>query len=319
MGDHGLHRLSLGERRAWLYQPRRRQARPGSDRSGEGRRELRVRSCGPLSDHRTDHGARTPVPSSRHLRDRSGHLRCRVDRPPRSMARHERGQDGEERSDASRAARGGGGAGEAAGAAATGGVFGDQEVAQTRRPQRTPLQSRQRGGRSAIRVLRRGLDPDSDADADGRPQALLHLWRRARTRWISGSSIWPAPSPFSSPAGEARTSRRTTRGISPVSRATTRENGRSSSSGHFAQARAPPFVPGEFLPVAFSVWDGFSRERGNRRGLTAWYSIYVEPEVVTSAVGPMVRTALLILVIELVVIGWVRRRYGHGARGELGA
>ena len=53
------------------------------------------------------------------------------------------------------------------------------------------------------------------------------------------------------------------------------------------------FTPGEFLPVAFSVWDGFSRERGNRRGLTAWYSIYVEPEVVPSAVGPMVRTALL--------------------------
>ena len=67
------------------------------------------------------------------------------------------------------------------------------------------------------------------------------------------------------------------------------------------------FTPGEFLPVAFSVWDGFSRERGNRRALTSWYSIYVEPEVVTSAVGPMVRTALIILVIELVVIGLVRR------------
>ena len=79
-----------------------------------------------------------------------------------------------------------------------------------------------------------------------------------------------------------------------------------------------PFTPGEFMPVAFSVWDGFSRERGNRRGLTAWYSIYVEPEVVPSAVGPMVRTALLILVIELAVIGWVRWRYGSGARGELG-
>jgi len=72
------------------------------------------------------------------------------------------------------------------------------------------------------------------------------------------------------------------------------------------------FTQGQFLPVAFSVWDGFSRERGNRRGLTAWYSIYVEPEVVTSAVGPMVRTALLILVVELVLIGLVRRRKGQG-------
>jgi len=77
-----------------------------------------------------------------------------------------------------------------------------------------------------------------------------------------------------------------------------------------------PFAQGQFLPVAFSVWDGFSRERGNRRGLTAWYSIYVEPEVVPSAVGPMVRRALLILLIELAVIGWVR--YSSRARGELG-
>ena len=71
-----------------------------------------------------------------------------------------------------------------------------------------------------------------------------------------------------------------------------------------------PFVQGTFMPISFSVWDGFSRERGNRRGLTIWYSLYVEPEVVPSAVGPMVRTALLILALELAVIGWVRRRYG---------
>ena len=77
-----------------------------------------------------------------------------------------------------------------------------------------------------------------------------------------------------------------------------------------------PFTPGEFLPIAFSVWDGFSRERGNRRGLTIWYSIYVGPEVVPSAAGPMIRTALIILVIELAVIGWVRSRYGARARGE---
>jgi mono/diheme cytochrome c family protein len=79
-----------------------------------------------------------------------------------------------------------------------------------------------------------------------------------------------------------------------------------------------PFSPGEFLPIAFSVWDGFSRERGNRRGLTAWYSVYVEPENVPSAVGPMVRTALIILAIELALIGWVRWRQGSRARGQLG-
>ena len=80
--------------------------------------------------------------------------------------------------------------------------------------------------------------------------------------------------------------------------------------GHLQAARRSEsdasFSPGEFMPIAFSVWDGFSRERGNRRGLTLWYSLYVEPEVVPSAVGPMLKTALFILALELAVIGWVR-------------
>jgi mono/diheme cytochrome c family protein len=67
------------------------------------------------------------------------------------------------------------------------------------------------------------------------------------------------------------------------------------------------FTPGQFMPIAFSVWDGYSRERGNRRGLTPWYSLYVEPAVVPSAVGPMFRTAFVILALELAVLGWVRR------------
>jgi mono/diheme cytochrome c family protein len=79
------------------------------------------------------------------------------------------------------------------------------------------------------------------------------------------------------------------------------------------------FSPGAFMPIAFSVWDGFARERGNKRGLTAWYSLYVEPEEVPSAVGPMVRTALLILVFELAIIGWVRSKYAARRRDELGA
>jgi hypothetical protein len=78
------------------------------------------------------------------------------------------------------------------------------------------------------------------------------------------------------------------------------------------------FTPGEFMPVAFSVWDGLSRERGNKRGLTVWYSLYVEPEVVPSPAGPMARTALIILAIELAIIWWVRRRHGSRARAQVG-
>ena len=77
------------------------------------------------------------------------------------------------------------------------------------------------------------------------------------------------------------------------------------------------FAPGEFMPISFSVWDGFSRERGNRRALSVWYSLYVEPENVPSAFGPMVRTALVILVLELIIIGWVRHRYGSRAGADI--
>jgi len=79
------------------------------------------------------------------------------------------------------------------------------------------------------------------------------------------------------------------------------------------------FTQGEFMPVAFSVWDGLARERGNRRGLTLWYSLYLEPEVVRSAVGPMVQTAVLILAVELAAIGLVRRRSRSRAREGLGS
>jgi mono/diheme cytochrome c family protein len=82
---------------------------------------------------------------------------------------------------------------------------------------------------------------------------------------------------------------------------------------------AAAFAPGEFLPIAFSVWDGFSRERGNRRGLTPWFSIYVEPAEVPSAAGPMMRTALIVLGLELAIIAWVRWRQRARAREELGA
>jgi hypothetical protein len=77
-------------------------------------------------------------------------------------------------------------------------------------------------------------------------------------------------------------------------------------------ASGAAFSQSQFMPIAFSVWDGSSRERGNRRALSLWYSLYVEPDVVPSAAGPMIRTALIILVLELIVIGWVR--YGARAR-----
>ena len=71
-------------------------------------------------------------------------------------------------------------------------------------------------------------------------------------------------------------------------------------------------APGQFVPVAFSVWDGFTRERGSRRALTVWYHLYVEPEVTVSPVGSMLKTAGAVLALEILVIVLVRRRSGRG-------
>jgi mono/diheme cytochrome c family protein len=72
-------------------------------------------------------------------------------------------------------------------------------------------------------------------------------------------------------------------------------------------ASGAALAPGAFMPIAFSVWDGFSRERGNRRALSLWYSLYLEPENVPSAITPMITTALVILGVEVAIVGWVRR------------
>jgi mono/diheme cytochrome c family protein len=73
------------------------------------------------------------------------------------------------------------------------------------------------------------------------------------------------------------------------------------------------FQEGTFLPIAVSTWDAFNRERGNRRGLTPWYYIYLEPLERPSPVGPMLKAGLGVLGLEILVIGLVRlgrRRQG---------
>lgn len=64
-----------------------------------------------------------------------------------------------------------------------------------------------------------------------------------------------------------------------------------------------------FVPIAFSVWDGFYRERGSKRALTRWFHVYVEPRERPPVAWPMAKAGLTVLVIELLIVGWVRRRY----------
>ncbi|TDI31539.1 MAG: c-type cytochrome [Acidobacteria bacterium] len=79
------------------------------------------------------------------------------------------------------------------------------------------------------------------------------------------------------------------------------------------------FEEGSFLPMAFSLWDGFNRERGNKRGLTRWVSLFLEPGGKKSVTGPVVKVVLLTLLVEFLIIGLVRRRYRGGVQGAVPA
>jgi len=68
------------------------------------------------------------------------------------------------------------------------------------------------------------------------------------------------------------------------------------------------FAEGTFVPITFTVWDGFNRERGNKRALTTWYHLYMTPLQTESAALPMAKWGLLTLLIELGLVFIVRWR-----------
>ncbi len=68
------------------------------------------------------------------------------------------------------------------------------------------------------------------------------------------------------------------------------------------------FAEQQYTPIAFSVWDGFNRERGNKRAVSSWFYVYTEPTVKQAATIPVLRAAFIVLVIELLVVFLVRRR-----------
>ena len=76
------------------------------------------------------------------------------------------------------------------------------------------------------------------------------------------------------------------------------------------------FAEGQYVPIAFSVWDGSERERGNKRGLTRWMYLYTMPRETPSALWPMLRAALAVLAVEILLIAWVRRRKAAPVRQE---
>lgn len=66
---------------------------------------------------------------------------------------------------------------------------------------------------------------------------------------------------------------------------------------------------GEWYAVAFSVWDGTSEDRGNKRALTRWYYAYIEPSEKVRPLVPMTKAALATLGLEIILIAFIRRKY----------
>ena len=69
------------------------------------------------------------------------------------------------------------------------------------------------------------------------------------------------------------------------------------------------FAESNFVPISFSVWDGFNKERGNKRGLTSWYNLYLQPMEIESAMGPMAKYAMITILAELGLVFFVRIKY----------
>lgn len=81
-------------------------------------------------------------------------------------------------------------------------------------------------------------------------------------------------------------------------------------------AQGVAFTEGVYVPVAFSVWDGLSRERGSRRGLTQWMSVYLAPREKASVIGPMVQAALIVAALEGLAVFLIRRRRSPSSEGH---
>jgi DMSO reductase family type II enzyme heme b subunit len=67
---------------------------------------------------------------------------------------------------------------------------------------------------------------------------------------------------------------------------------------------------GAFVPIAFSVWDGLGGERGDARGVTSWYTLYLKPPEDGNPLLPAAAKALAALAAGGAIVFLARRRLG---------
>jgi len=68
------------------------------------------------------------------------------------------------------------------------------------------------------------------------------------------------------------------------------------------------FAPGAFLPIAFQVWDGANGEEGNKKAITAWYYLLLEPEMPRTVLAWPLVAVFAGLGAEVLLLRRLRRR-----------
>ena len=69
----------------------------------------------------------------------------------------------------------------------------------------------------------------------------------------------------------------------------------------------PRFAEAAFVPIAVSVWDASAGETGNRRAITSWFPLYLDPPETGAAYTAAGSLALITLIGELLLVAGVRR------------
>ncbi len=75
------------------------------------------------------------------------------------------------------------------------------------------------------------------------------------------------------------------------------------------------FKPMQFVPIAFSAWDGSNGEGDSKRSVSAWYYLLLKPpDPPTRVVYPTIFAGVVVA-----IQWWVRRRYKNGKKIKDGA
>ncbi len=65
------------------------------------------------------------------------------------------------------------------------------------------------------------------------------------------------------------------------------------------------FKPGQYIPMAFSAWDGSNSEQGSKQTLTAWYWLLLPPKADST---PIMAGGIAALAVFLILFWWFRSK-----------